>query len=76
MELTTKRNKGVTKTDLLALVVGQYSGDPAMLLDRVAQDLLKGVSDGLRTSLAKKDKELLASEATREDHLRDALCRV
>jgi hypothetical protein len=66
MELATKRNKGLTKTDLLALVKGQYSGDPAVLLDRVAQDLLKGVSDGLRTSLAKSDKELFASEATRE----------
>jgi hypothetical protein len=29
MELATKRNKSVTKTDLLALVKGQYSGDPA-----------------------------------------------
>jgi len=66
MELATKRNKGVTKTDLLALVKGQYSGDPAVLLDRVAQDLLKDVSDGLRTSLAKSDKELFASEAARE----------
>jgi hypothetical protein len=66
MELATKRNKNVTKTDLVALVKGQYSGDPAVLLDRVAQNLLQGVSEGLRTSLAKSDKELFASEATRE----------
>jgi hypothetical protein len=66
MELSTKRNKNVTKTDLVALVKGQYSGDPAVLLDRVAQNLLQGVSEGLRTSLAKSDKELFASEATRE----------
>jgi hypothetical protein len=66
MELATKRNKNVTKTDLIALVKGQYSGDPAVLLDRVAQNLLQGVSEGLRTSLAKSDKELFASEAARE----------
>ncbi|CAE6959650.1 hypothetical protein [Paraburkholderia domus] len=66
MELATKRNKSVTKTDLLALVKGQYSGDPAVLLDRVAQYLLQGVSDGLRTSLAKSGRELFASDAARE----------
>jgi hypothetical protein len=66
MELATKRNKNVTKTDLIALVKGQYSGDPAVLLDRVAQNLLQGVSEGLRTSLAKSDKKLFASEAARE----------
>ena len=35
MELATKRNKSAPKTDLLALLKGQYSGDPAVLLDRV-----------------------------------------
>jgi hypothetical protein len=66
MERVTKRNKGATKTDLLALVKGQYSGNPTVLLDRVAQNLLQGVSEGLRKSLAKSDRKLFASEAARE----------
>ena len=66
MELATKRNKSATKTDLLALVKGQYTGDPAMLLDRVAQDLLQRASDELRKSRAESDRKLFATEAARD----------
>jgi hypothetical protein len=66
MELATKRNKVTAKTDLLALVKGQYSGDPTVLIERVAMNLLRGISEGLRKSLAKDDRKLFVSEAARE----------
>jgi hypothetical protein len=66
MGLATKRNKGVTKMDLIALARGQYSGDPTVLLDRFAQDLLQHASDELRKSRAEIDRTLLASAAARE----------
>jgi len=66
MELATKRNKGATKAEFRALVKGQYAGDPEVLLDQVANDLLSDASDVLRRSRATSDTTLFVSEAVRE----------
>ncbi|MDR5763442.1 hypothetical protein [Caballeronia sp. LZ035] len=44
MELATKRNHAGEKADLRALVNGQYKGDEHALIERIAADLLAGVS--------------------------------
>jgi len=44
MELATKRSHAGAKADLRALVNGQYAGDEHALIEKVAADLLAGVS--------------------------------
>ncbi|MDG0024942.1 hypothetical protein [Trinickia sp. Y13] len=44
MELATKRSNANAKADLRALVNGQYVGDANALIEKVAADLLAGVS--------------------------------
>lgn len=66
MELATKRSKAVKNTDLRALVNGQYAGDPKALINLLAADLLKGVSDELHTQLADADTQLFVSKPVRK----------
>jgi hypothetical protein len=65
MELATKRGKAVAKTDLRALVNGQYAGDPKALINLLAADLLEGVSDKLHKQLAEADSQLFVSKPVR-----------
>ena len=44
MELATKRSHAGAKADLRALVNGQYAGDANALIEKIAADLLAGVS--------------------------------
>lgn len=48
MEVATKRGKAVNRTDLLALVNGQYAGDPKALINLLAADLLEEVQTNFR----------------------------
>ncbi|PMS23869.1 hypothetical protein C0Z18_01505 [Trinickia dabaoshanensis] len=62
MERATKGSGAVTKADLRAIVNGQYAGDPRLLIDRLADELLKVVFDPLREHSATANRRLVASK--------------
>ncbi|MGF6917066.1 hypothetical protein [Paraburkholderia sp. 40] len=67
MELATKRNHASAKADLRALVNGQYAGDANALIEKIAADLLAGVSAGAAVkSGAGKTAGLTSQSARRE----------
>jgi hypothetical protein len=67
MELATKRSHAGAKADLRAIVNGQYAGDANALIEKVAADLLAGVSlsSGAKSGVGKIAD--LSSEAARRE---------
>lgn len=66
MEPATKRSTVVMKTNLRALVNGQYAGDPRALINRLAADLLAGVSEGLQKHRPNVDGRVFVSKPVRQ----------
>jgi len=61
MELATKGSGLVTKTNVRAVVNGQYSSDPHELIARLAGDLLEDVFEELRNQPTTADRRLSVS---------------
>lgn len=67
MELASKHNHAGEKADLLALVNGQYTGDEHALIEKVAADLLAGVSARAGGKLGAGKIAGLSSDAVRKE---------
>lgn len=62
MESATKESGLVTRTNVRAVVNGQYPSDPHRLIARLAEDLLKDVFDELRKQPTSASRRLRGSE--------------
>ncbi|MFM0348212.1 hypothetical protein [Paraburkholderia sp. RL17-347-BIC-D] len=67
MELASKHNHAGEKADLRALVNGQYTGDEHALIEKVAADLLAGVSARAGGKPGARKIAGLSSEAVRKE---------
>ncbi|SAL84916.1 hypothetical protein AWB67_06803 [Caballeronia terrestris] len=78
MEVATKRGSAINRTDLRALVNGQYSGDSNALIDLLAADLLEEVTDRLHDEISDADSDVLVGKPARKviaDRLAELLMR-